>query len=265
MKEALFQTREPVFYRSTQVQVTPTPHFHNDIEIIYVEQGEFTAHIDHKVVKVQQGELLVTYPYQIHYYENCRPGIYRVILITPELLYGLMTPLRGLRPTNNVLDIQGMDVIRGYIDRSFRVTGENRRTEVAGYCHLLMVELLKMIETETAPHSEDATLRQIMEYCQDHYQEDLALDVVAQQVHLSKYYISRLFNKKLKLNFSDYVNNLRVRRASRLLEKTDKKIADISEDVGFGSIRSFNRAFLDIMKMTPKDFRSTYRNQKDFK
>ena len=68
-----------------------------------------------------------------------------------------------------------------------------------------------------------------------------------------------------KLNFSDYINTLRVRRASRLLEKTDKKIADISEDVGFGSIRSFNRAFLDVMKMTPKEFRLTYRNQKDFK
>ena len=265
MKEALFQTREPVFYRSTQAQVTPTPHFHNDIEIIYAEQGEFTAHVDHKVVQVRQGELLVTYPYQIHFYENCSPGVYRVILITPELLYGLMTPLRGLRPVNNVLDIQNMDTIRGYINKAFKVTCENRRTVVAGYCHLLMVELLNVLETETAPHSEDATLRQVMEYCQDHYQEDLSLDLVAEQVHLSKYYISRLFSRKLKLNFNDYINTLRVRRAGRLLEKTDKKIADISEDVGFGSIRSFNRAFLDIMKMTPKEFRLTYRNQKDFK
>ncbi len=265
MKEALFQTREPVFYRSTQVQVTPTPHFHNDIEIIYAEKGEFTAHVDHKVVPVRQGELLVTYPYQIHYYENCPRGVYRVILITPELLYGLMTPLRGLRPVNNVLDIQDKDTIREYIAKAFEVKGENRRTIVAGYCHLLMVELLTYLETEPAPHSEDMTLRQIMEYCQDHYQDDLTLDLVAQQVHLSKYYISRLFNRKLKLNFSDYINTLRVRRASRLLEKTDKKIADISEDVGFGSIRSFNRAFLNIMKMTPKEFRLTYRNQKDLK
>ena len=83
----------------------------------------------------------------------------------------------------------------------------------------------------------------------------LTLGEVAEQVHLSKYYISRLFNQKLKLSFSDYLNMLRVRRATRLLENTDKKIADISEDVGFGSIRSFNRAFLGIMKMTPIAFR----------
>lgn len=265
MKEALFQSREPVFYRSTQTQVTPTPHFHNDIEIIYAEQGQFTAHVDHKIVPVRQGELLVTFPYQIHYYENCQPGIYRVILVTPELLYGLQTKLAGLRPIDNVLDISGKNDIHSYISAAFSVTGENRRTAVAGYCHLLMVALLPLIETEPAPHSEDATLRHIMEFCQDNYQEDLTLDAVAAQVHLSKYYISRLFNQKLKLSFSDYINNLRVRRASRLLENTDKKIADISEDVGFGSIRSFNRAFLDVMKMTPMAFRQAYRNQKDLR
>lgn len=265
MREALFQSREPVFYRSTQTQVTPIPHFHNDIEIIYAEQGEFTAHVDHKVVSVRQGQLLVSYPYQIHYYENCVPGTYRVILITPELLYGLSTVLRGQRPVDNVIDVDTESEIYSYISAIFSATGENRRTIVAGYCHLLAVALLPMIETEPAPHSEDATLRHIMEFCQDNYQEDLTLDAVAAQVHLSKYYISRLFNQKLKLSFSDYINTLRVRRASRLLERTDKKIADISEDVGFGSIRSFNRAFLDVMKMTPMDFRQAYRNQKDLR
>ena len=39
-------------------------------------------------------------------------------------------------------------------------------------------------------------------------------------------------------------------------KNTDKKIADISEEVGFGSIRSFNRAFLDIIKETPQKYRN---------
>jgi AraC-like DNA-binding protein len=255
MKEAIFQSREPVFYRSTQIQVTPTPHFHNDIELIYAEKGEFTAHVDHNVVEVKQGQMLISFPYQIHYYENCVPGVYRVILITPELLYGLTTQLRGQRPTECVIDVEGESEIHSYLSSIFAAVGENRRTVVAGYCHLLAVALLAQIRTEAAPHSEDATLRYVMEYCEDHYAEELSLGEVAEQVHLSKYYISRLFNQKLKLSFSDYLNMLRVRRATRLLEKTDKKIADISEDVGFGSIRSFNRAFLDIMKMTPIAFR----------
>ena len=55
------------------------------------------------------------------------------------------------------------------------------------------------------------------------------------------------------------------KRTALYLLKKRTKIADISEDVGFGLIRSFNHAFLDVMEMTPKKFRLTYRNQKDFK
>lgn len=258
MKKPFFQTRDPVFYCDTQMYVTPMPHFHIDIELIYAEQGEFTAYVDHKVVPVQQGQILICFPYQIHYYENCMPGVYRVILITPELLYGLTTPLRGQRPVGNIIDVTVESEIRSFISAIFAASEENRKTVVAGYCHLLVADLLSRIETEAVPHSENTTLRLVMEYCQDHYTEYLTLEGVAEQVHLSKYYISRLFNQKLMMSFGDYLITLRVRRASLLLEKTDKKIANISEDVGFGSIRSFNRAFLKVMKTTPMAFRQQY-------
>ena len=123
MKEAIFQSREPVFYRSTQIQVTPTPHFHNDIELIYAEKGEFTAHVDHNVVEVKQGQMLISFPYQIHYYESCVPGVYRVILITPELLYGLTTQLRGQRPTECVIDVVGESEIHSYLSSIFAAVG----------------------------------------------------------------------------------------------------------------------------------------------
>ena len=48
----------------------------------------------------------------------------------------------------------------------------------------------------------------------------------------------------------------RVREACHLLLYTDRKIADISEEVGFGSIRSFNRAFLKLIDLTPAQYRN---------
>ena len=44
-----------------------------------------------------------------------------------------------------------------------------------------------------------------------------------------------------------------------MLEDTETKISDISEDVGFGSIRSFNRAFKDTMNTTPLEYRSQFK------
>ena len=52
---------------------------------------------------------------------------------------------------------------------------------------------------------------------------------------------------------------LRIDKACDLLEETDKKTADISEDVGFGSIRTFNRAFLQISGITPLKYRNRYK------
>ena len=54
---------------------------------------------------------------------------------------------------------------------------------------------------------------------------------------------------------------LRVNKACSLLDETDKKVIDISEEVGFGSLRSLNRSFLEIMGTTP----IKYRNERKIK
>lgn len=259
MRNAALETKGPIFYRSTKKHLTRTPHFHNEIELIYSPHGSFDAHVDHKVVTVSPGELFIAFPHQIHYYKKCAEADYRVMLVTPELLYRLETPLRGLRPVCNVLDLKDREALRAFIDGVFSAAGENQNTAAAGYYHLLMAELLPLIETEPTPWTENSTLLQVMEFCQDHFCEDLTLERVAKEVHLSKYYVSHLFNQRLKLSFSEYINLLRVRQASWLLQNSDKKIADISEEVGFGSIRSFNRAFLTVTETTPKEFRTVFR------
>ena len=55
-------------------------------------------------------------------------------------------------------------------------------------------------------------------------------------MHLSRFYVSRLLSRELRMGFSEYVNLLRVNRACDLLNDTDKKIADISEDAGFSTM-----------------------------
>ena len=79
---------------------------------------------------------------------------------------------------------------------------------------------------------------------------------------MSKYHISHLFNNKLGISFNTYINTLRINTACDLLEETDKKTTDISEEIGFGSIRSFNRAFLQIMDMSPLQYRKLVKNTK---
>ncbi len=95
-----------------------------------------------------------------------------------------------------------------------------------------------------------------MDYCYHHFRDELSLETLSSELHFNKYYISHLINRKLNMRFNDYVNALRVDAACTLLSNTDNKIANISEDVGFGTIRSFNRAFRQQKQMTPLEFRA---------
>jgi transcriptional regulator GlxA family with amidase domain len=56
---------------------------------------------------------------------------------------------------------------------------------------------------------------------------------------------------------NDYINELRIKEAARKLKETDDKIIDIAFSVGFGSLRTFNKAFREIMKISPAYYRKS--------
>ncbi len=96
---------------------------------------------------------------------------------------------------------------------------------------------------------------QCQNYLRERYMEDLSLESLAQMYHFNPSYFSSLFKQKTGVNFSDYVLELRIRNAKRMLEDTDDRIADISERVGFRNATYFNKMFKRYTGMSPNAFR----------
>jgi YesN/AraC family two-component response regulator len=94
-----------------------------------------------------------------------------------------------------------------------------------------------------------------MNYCNSHSDEDLSLRVLERELHLNKYYISHVMNSKLHIGLNDYVNSLRVSNACKWLVKSNRTITEISDEVGFNTLRTFNRAFVKQTGMTPSEYR----------
>ena len=67
--------------------------------------------------------------------------------------------------------------------------------------------------------------------------------------------------KETGLNFVTYLNNLRMRRAVELLERTDKKIYEIAEQVGYSSVRYFSTAFKKTFGQNPNEYQLHVRRQ----
>lgn len=85
-----------------------------------------------------------------------------------------------------------------------------------------------------------------MNYLEEHYGEDASLDVVADKLNISGTYLSTNFKEKTGINFIEYLNGVRIRKAKHMLEGTDLKIQDISHLIGYQTINSFIRMFKNI-------------------
>lgn len=97
-----------------------------------------------------------------------------------------------------------------------------------------------------------------MEYIALHYSENLTLQIVADTVHVSKNYFSVLFKKQTGQNFIDYLIELRIREAKRLLAKDDVRISAISESTGFNDVNYFRKLFKKITGLTPLEYREKH-------
>ncbi len=261
MKRAYYENKSKPYVTSIQTILTNSPHFHKEVEIIYVLRGECTAHADRVCVPLREGDLFVAFPNQIHYYEACPAGEYYVGILTPDILYALKDVLYDHTPKQNVVSLEENEFLKQIILDTLNKTGEYRRTRIAGDFHLLMSAVLTHLSLAPRTHADNATLKAVLEYCAEHYASPLTLEEVSSALHISRYHLSHMMSSKLGMGFNTYINTLRVNHACDLLSESDKKTADISEDVGFGSIRSFNRAFQQVMGMSPLQYRALARER----
>jgi AraC-like DNA-binding protein len=77
----------------------------------------------------------------------------------------------------------------------------------------------------------------------------------AKKLGMSESRFSRLFRRATGNTFVDFVNHVRINRACQLLMESDRYITHICYEVGFNNVANFNRRFLEIKGMTPRDFR----------
>ncbi|WP_426250111.1 response regulator transcription factor [Paenibacillus pabuli] len=130
---------------------------------------------------------------------------------------------------------------------------------------LVREEFLQVMEdiTQIRPYgggpgpesSESKVIRQVKDYVKDNHQRDISLSEAAQDVYLSPGYLSILFKKETGENFSKYLTDYRLRRASHLLTHSNMKIIDIAEAVGIDNHSYFAKLFRNRFGVSPIQFR----------
>jgi AraC family transcriptional regulator, melibiose operon regulatory protein len=114
----------------------------------------------------------------------------------------------------------------------------------------------KRLSTLEGPKSK---VEQMATYIAGHYTEDLKVEEIAKAVDLHPNYAMGLFRKFFGRSLVDYLTQHRLSHAQRLLATTDKKIADVALEAGFGSLCRFYTVFTKECKQTPRRYRLSLR------
>jgi len=99
------------------------------------------------------------------------------------------------------------------------------------------------------------SIEMIQQYIREHLCEELSLLKLAEVSYFNPSYLSRLFKQKTGQNLTDYIADLRIDMAKKLLRDYGKKIGDIALTMGYESQHYFSRFFKKHTGMTPQDYR----------
>jgi AraC-like DNA-binding protein len=111
--------------------------------------------------------------------------------------------------------------------------------------------------TNAATELQDYRAEYACRYVLAHFAENINRDKMAEMVNLSPGYFSNLFRAEVGMSFSDYLIQVRIENAKRLLRRFDLSVEAISKQCGFNSLAHFSRTFKDRCGLSPLKYRKS--------
>ena len=245
---------------TTDALKTYAPMFHSHGEILYVTEGTVTVTVDGRRKELLSDELCVVFPYCVHSYEPQTGAKVSVVLFSSENVGEFSEVLLSSVPHNPFYE--NSSYMYPLMKRILSLSKENNslcRKTCDAYLKALLGELLINMELSDRNTSDANVVRAVLEYCSEHFMENISIKSVAGNIFVSERYITKIFAEKVGCSFRNYINALRINRAKQLINETTLGITDIMYECGFRNQSTFNRVFLDEVGVSPRIYRKSSR------
>ena len=258
-----------------------TWHAHSEYQLFMVLKGSGTRFIGNTVQSFNAGDLTFLGPAVPHLWRS--DSVYfdkRSKLVTHGLVIYFREDFIG-----GLLEKDEMQQIRSLFKKAKRgieyygqavnqITGMMKQI-VAAHGGQSLIQLLQILEllTQTKAYrmlhnadykyrlkeSETRRINLVYNYAAQHFHGHIALKDAAALLNMTPTSFSRYFRMKTSKSFSDFITELRIRYACKLLSEDDNKtISQVSYECGFNTLSNFHRQFKWYMKITPKAYREKF-------
>lgn len=235
-----------------------TSHLHNQLEIVYSVSGYCEIIIDGISYRLSKNDVAIIFPFQLHNLskpENCK---LLVQIFSPHYAKEYIPFLGSHIPKHPIVTNIHEDISYA-IEKAYVYYIQSKSPQIiASYVSVFMniiMEHLVLIPSYTSDcHN---ILHNLLKYIDEHFTENITLETLSHEFHVTRFYISRIFNQKLHSTFTDYLSRLRIEYAQELLKKSTLSISEIVFESGFESERTFFRLFRNQVKSTPLQYRKS--------
>lgn len=252
-------------------------HHHPELQLIYIMEGTGDLFVGDSITPFEDGDLFLIGSNQSHlfksdpqYREEDFDGSSRSI----SIFFNKSSLGEGF------FDITETTTIRNLIDRSDRclrfqkntaryfgarmkgllnTTGFDRFLEILSILNELAqakkYEYLASVSNSQPPtDKESERINDVINYILSHYKEDIELQTIADVANYSKAAFCRFFKQRTRKTFSEFLNEVRIAQACKLLRNRDLNISQVCYESGYNNVSNFNRQFKKITGTTPKSY-----------
>ena len=170
--------------------------------------------------------------------------------------HGLSFPLASIMKIYSVLDTIASEQERFiqflkflYILYELSVSDDSRVLASSSFAH-------------SVKSTESRRVQKVKQYIDDNYSKPLKLAELADLVGMSPVAFSRFFRRRTDRTLSDYIVDIRLGHAARMLVDTTKNVSEICYECGFNNLSNFNRTFKAKRHYTPREFRAMFKKNK---
>ena len=231
-------------------------HFHQSPELLYCIDKPKQVVIDGEEITVNANELLIVFPYETHRYLASN-GKNLCVAFPPKFCSGFIDAVYGKKPSTHV--IKNVELTSDIYNHLQLLTTNVSEITLNGITNYVLGRILDGITLNTITKYNSNIINDILIYIDNHYAEKITLESLASKFSYSKFYFSNIFNKKLKMSVSEYVNTVRVNKSLKLLGKMN--VQDIAFKVGFNSSQQYFLNFKKVFNTTPNNYAKTLSKQ----
>lgn len=257
-----------------------TPHFevpwhqHIEYELIYFRQGEGLSFIGNYAGEFQQGDIFFIGKNVPHTFQKKTSELFTSAVVTQfrEDFWGadfmVLPEMRQIIELFNT-SMQGLQLhgetrlLLGEMLPELEALAGFRRIIKLCECLQLIAERKEYVtlstqEVELANAKDRERIDRVFRYTMDSFRQPVKLADVAEIAGMSVPAFCNYFKKSTKKTYIDFLNEIRIGYACKLLIDTDLNIINICYESGFNTLANFNKQFLKIKQLTPSGYRKVF-------